>query len=439
MLGAAARLAKRLNWARRRWSTARDREFHDALFASQPYEALNASYPGYLTIRRFADLAASSIRPADSVIDLGCGPGEITCELARRLPDSQFTGVDHSAEAVTRADRLAANLGLTNVRFELHDLEHYQPRQRVGLVAMFDAFHHLLDPAGFVARVGPWCDRFFLIEPAGNWLGQWQRTLDIDWVGEAIFTIRDRLESQFGVAPQARLESPPVVATGEPIERRYSLDDFSRWFTGYGVDVRGTVAGLELYGATPYAKSPLREDIGGCIYNLVVDLEAILHRHDLDLAAKHWAIAAERGRSVPLRRVPNFSTPPVQRPLAGPYDVEYGTFEGPREARAGSLIEAGVRVTNRSWRTWDSLAEDGPVFISYHWLDAKGSTVVYDGLRGPLPRPLAPGDGCAVAFQIRCPDRPGRYTLAIDLVHEQTTWFSRAGVAPLRIPLRVVQ
>ena len=184
MLSSIARLAKRLNWARHGWSTARDREFHNALFASEPYDPFNASYPGYLTIRRFADLAVQSIRVGDAVIDLGCGPGEITCELARRRPDSHFVGVDHSSEAVARAERLAANLGLTNVHFELNDLEQYQPRQHVGLVTMFDAFHHLLDPGGFVRRVGPSCDRFFLIEPAGNWLGQWQKTLDVDWIAE---------------------------------------------------------------------------------------------------------------------------------------------------------------------------------------------------------------------------------------------------------------
>ena len=439
MLSSIARVAKQLNWARRRWSTARDRDFHDALFASQPYDPLSPSYPGYLTIRRFADLAEASLRAGDSVLDLGCGPGEITCELARRLPASQFLGVDHSSEALARAERLAAGLGLANVRFEQHDLEQYRPQQRIGLVTMFDAFHHVLDPAGFVQRVGEWCDRFFLIEPAGNWLGQWQKTLDVDWIAEAVMTIRDRLEEQFGVAPPVRLAPAPVTPPGEPTERRYSIEDFSRWFPGFGVDIRGTVAGLEIYGATPYAQSPLRDDIGAGIYHLVVDLEATLRRHDMDLAAKHWAIYAERGLSVPARHVPKLSTRIVRRPLTGPYDVEYDAFEGPGQAKIGSEIDAVVRVVNRSWRVWDSLAEDGPVLVSYHWLDAKGSTIVQDGLRSPLPRPLAPGDGCRVAFRVRCPDEPGRYILAVDLVHEHTAWFSRAGAPPLRVPVRVVR
>lgn len=439
MLRAVERLAKWLNWKRRGWSTARDRAFHDTVFVGQTYDSFSNSYPGYLTIRRFADLAEPHVRAPDHVLDLGCGPGEVTCELARRAPESQFVGVDHSAEALARAAELATGLGLTNIRFELHDLERYEPPRRVGLVTMFDAFHHVLDPAEFVKRVGAACDRFFLIEPAGNWLGQWQKTLDLDWLAEALFVIRDRLEYQFGLMPTPQGASAPAPRAGEPTEHRYSMADFSRWFAGYGVDIRGTVAGLETYGPLPYATSPLRDDIGRSVYNLVVELEATLRRADLDLAAKHWAVYAERGRSFPKRRVPDLPQHVVQRPLVGPYDAEYSAYQGPAEARAGAVVDATVEVVNRSWRLWDSLAEDGPVFLSYHWFDAKGGMVVEDGLRSPLPRPIAPGDRCVAALRILCPDQPGRYTLAVELVHEHVTWYSRAGVPALHIPLRVVR
>lgn len=437
MLGLVNRLAKRLNWARRRWSTASDRAFHDSLFTGQRYDPFSASYPGYLTIRRFADLAAQHIRTGDQVLDLGCGPGEVTCELARRLPDCQFVAVDHSAEALSRGRQLAAGLGLSNIRFELHDLERYEP-ERAGLVTMFDAFHHVLDPEGFIARVGKDSDRFFLIEPAGNSLGQWQKTIDVDWLAETLFVIRDRLEYQFDLTPAPQAGSAPGPPTGEPTERRYSIDDFSRLFAGYGLDICGTVAGLECYGASPYATSPLHDEIGRILYHLVVELEATLRRSDLDLAAKHWAIYAERNRSFPARRVPSLPQRSVQRPLAGPYDAEYDAFQGPAEARAGSVVGATVRIVNRSWRTWDSAAEEDPVLLSYHWLDQKGGMVIEDGMRSPLPRPIAPGESATVAFRVQCPDEPGRYTLAVDLVHEHVTWFSRAGVPALRIAWRVV-
>ena len=52
---------RRLNWARRGWSGATDRVYHDAAFRGATYDATDPSYPGWITIRRFADLASSSL------------------------------------------------------------------------------------------------------------------------------------------------------------------------------------------------------------------------------------------------------------------------------------------------------------------------------------------------------------------------------------------
>jgi hypothetical protein len=106
--------------------------------------------------------------------------------------------------------------------------------------------------------------------------------------------------------------------------------------------------------------------------------------------------------------------------------------------KAGTTFDASVRVVNRSWRPWDSLSRQQPVLLSYHWLDQHGVTVVQDGARSPLPRPVPPGDECVAAMRIGCPEAPGKYTLAVDLVHEQVTWFSLAGTPPLKVRIKVV-
>src|SRR3982751_684494 len=105
-----------------RWSVGDDQRFHDGLFGAAAHDAFDRSFPGYVTIRRFADLAGERMGDARHVLDLGCGPGEITCELARRHPSVDFTGIDHSAVAVERARANAARFGLSNVHFEVGDL-----------------------------------------------------------------------------------------------------------------------------------------------------------------------------------------------------------------------------------------------------------------------------------------------------------------------------
>jgi len=96
-------LPRRLRWALHKWNPAADREFHDALFSAQRFDPFSFAYPGYITIRRFAELTEPHLEGVRHAVDLGCGPGEITCELARRNPRMSFLGVDHSEAAIARA------------------------------------------------------------------------------------------------------------------------------------------------------------------------------------------------------------------------------------------------------------------------------------------------------------------------------------------------
>jgi trans-aconitate 2-methyltransferase len=50
-----------------------------------------------------------TVRPALSVLDLGCGTGELALELAARLPASSITGVDSSPEMLAQAEERCAD------------------------------------------------------------------------------------------------------------------------------------------------------------------------------------------------------------------------------------------------------------------------------------------------------------------------------------------
>ena len=62
--------------------------------------------------RPFFDLAgriaATSPR---SVVDLGCGPGQLTASLAARWPDADVLGIDSSADMIATAQRIADSHG----------------------------------------------------------------------------------------------------------------------------------------------------------------------------------------------------------------------------------------------------------------------------------------------------------------------------------------
>ena len=62
-------------------------------------------------------LALVDVRPNLKVIDLGCGTGELTSQLADKLPNSDITGLDSSPQMLEKAVAFAS----PNLRFELGD------------------------------------------------------------------------------------------------------------------------------------------------------------------------------------------------------------------------------------------------------------------------------------------------------------------------------
>jgi ubiquinone/menaquinone biosynthesis C-methylase UbiE len=84
---------------------------HDSVLRSHRWRtAVNSA--GYLL---------PHLAPGMSLLDVGCGPGTITADLAARLDPGQVVGLDGSAEVIDEARRLAAN-GPPGLTFEVGDL-----------------------------------------------------------------------------------------------------------------------------------------------------------------------------------------------------------------------------------------------------------------------------------------------------------------------------
>jgi len=81
------------------------------------------------------------------VLDVGCGPGTITADLAARVPGGQVTGIDAAPDVLVEARQEAVRRGQANVRFETGDV--YRLAYADGT---FDVVHahqllqHLSDP-----------------------------------------------------------------------------------------------------------------------------------------------------------------------------------------------------------------------------------------------------------------------------------------------------
>ena len=81
--------------------------------------------------RPFVDLLSrvDATHPT-SVVDLGCGPGQLTASLADRWPEAQILGLDSSSEMITRAAEFAS----PRVSFQVQDLRNWRPEAPVDVI-----------------------------------------------------------------------------------------------------------------------------------------------------------------------------------------------------------------------------------------------------------------------------------------------------------------
>lgn len=74
------------------------------------------------TVDNSAAYLAGHLRAGLAVLDVGCGPGTITVDLARRVAPGRVVGVDTAAEPLQQARASAAEAAVGNVTFVLGDV-----------------------------------------------------------------------------------------------------------------------------------------------------------------------------------------------------------------------------------------------------------------------------------------------------------------------------
>lgn len=119
--------------------------------------------------RPFFDL--TSRVQADSprrVVDLGCGPGNLTAALASRWTGAQVEGLDSSTEMLDQSRALSA--GTTNLSFRLADIASWMPASDTDVVVTNAALQWVPDHRELLPR---WLealrpDAWFALQVPGN-------------------------------------------------------------------------------------------------------------------------------------------------------------------------------------------------------------------------------------------------------------------------------
>jgi len=81
------------------------------------------------------------------ILDIGCGPGTITIDLAELVPHGQVTGLEPVPDVLVQARTRAAERGVKNVQFEVGDVHALAyPDDTFDVVHAHQVLQHLGDP-----------------------------------------------------------------------------------------------------------------------------------------------------------------------------------------------------------------------------------------------------------------------------------------------------
>ena len=152
--------------------------------------------PGQLAMDRL------KLLPGQRVVDLGCGSGRTTLELASRVgPGGEVVGVDIAAEMLARGRERAARLGAGNIEFLHADVQAHDLGE-----TRFDAAYSRFGVMFFTDPVAAFANVRRALRPGGALsFVCWQSVFDNEWMlipGAAVATVTGSL--------------PPMPAPAEP-------------------------------------------------------------------------------------------------------------------------------------------------------------------------------------------------------------------------------
>ncbi|PWU80617.1 MAG: methyltransferase type 11 [Candidatus Nitrosopolaris wilkensis] len=138
-----------------------DSQYHNELIIDQftkqaiPFTQ-NAAHSAEYAVKRLVTLSNASKK--DTVLDVACGSGLVSCELAKVA--DRITGIDITPAMIEQANLLKRQKDLNNIKYEIGDVAHLPfADASFSLVVTRYSFHHVVDPYSVLSEMKRVCMR----------------------------------------------------------------------------------------------------------------------------------------------------------------------------------------------------------------------------------------------------------------------------------------
>ncbi|MFF9012588.1 methyltransferase domain-containing protein [Streptomyces sp. NPDC014870] len=127
-------------------ASEQSRPHETAVYTHGHHESVLRSHT-WRTAANSAAYLLPELKPGLDVLDVGCGPGTITADLAALVAPGRVTAVDAAEDVLDRARSVAAERGLENVEFAVADVHALDfPDDSFDVVHAHQVLQHVGDP-----------------------------------------------------------------------------------------------------------------------------------------------------------------------------------------------------------------------------------------------------------------------------------------------------
>ena len=134
----------------------------------------------------------AQLADGDSILELGCGWGSLTCYMALKLPNSKITAVSNSKDQKEHILNRCKNQGLDNIEVITADMNDFGTESKYDRVVSIEMFEHMRNYKKLLSKISSWLNEdgklFIHIFTHQSVVYPFENQGEADWMAREFFS-----------------------------------------------------------------------------------------------------------------------------------------------------------------------------------------------------------------------------------------------------------